>query len=1154
MNPQHYATYNPQQQQFYGNAGSYATQSGVSSPALHAWTPPSLQEQQYYDALFVHVDEQRRNAINGQQAVAFFTRSHLDKAVLREVWSIADSQRKSELSRNEFYVAMRLISMAQRGEQVSAQRFFQLAAVQFPLPMMEGVPPPQTQTQSQAQPQAFGVSAQPQPASGSVQQSSIGAYGLTADEKSKYDIVFQQYDTDYDGFLMGAEAVALFQMSGLDRNVLRDIWTMADVTQDSKLSVQEFYVAMHLIVCISKRGLPMPPTLPRELGETAFGTSRGVSAPSAFGSQTSGLPPHNGIPVQQEPVPPPKPEGMSAFDSFSTVDDVPLPSFASSTPKSSRDNSFNHVDTAPNSHTGGFGEPTVPTPTGSLHGGFPTPTQQDVGSLSAPRAPSVTSGTGRDRTNSASSMNSMSSFNGMAPLPQPVQQLPPRSFGSNDRIQMPQAQTPVFQAPQQSYSGFGAESFGAPQPPATSEKPFMSDEEEKKVVIQLDQQNEEVVQALAGVERKQIAIAMISEKLRDLDELRHELVTLVMKREDLRSATNFTSVATGNPAKDQTRHAIERSLRGLVENQKQLIQQLQYDISRNEGELEEAVLSAKLQQKLSLESQTPLIDAASPPVSTHGSVGATNAFSPAPLSIDGSNALSSPVAAPSAPSTSAFSPDATDSSGFNAFSNFDSAPRSIASPGPSPAAAVPSASPFSPTPSPSQNAAGNDSFNAFSDFAAPASTDAVPEDASDAPGKSPFSPIPSPANACASLDSPMTPVSAEVAAPASSPAAEASPFSPFSPSPSPAATDSSAFTGFDDLNVAPSTSTAEVPGNSPFSPVPSPANTSSEQASVDFAAPSASPASDSSPFSASPSPAALETPALDAFPMYNDSATSASTTVVTENLIFSPVAADNSEANTFDDFSSAPDSTLSSDPATQDSTGNLLPSPVASAPSSGLGTFGDISAPPASTNTAPTLEKPTGNSPFSPVATDTNDFNGFGDFNAAPDSSTPSFTAEKAVESLGHSPFSPVAKDDASSSFETFGDFNSASGSAATPSEPTEAVDVSGNSPFSSVAADGSGFGAFGDFSSAPAAENTAVLAETKAETSGNSPFSPVAATDSAGFGEFGDFNTSPAPTDATKPTTTTEPTGSNGFGEFGDFSAAPSSTSEGFGDFGSFN
>lgn len=73
--------------------------------------------------------------------------------------------------------------------------------------------PALVQAQAQAQQQDFGSVHQQPPASNGA------AYAVTADEKSKYDIVFQQYDTDRDGFLMGPEAVALFQMSGLDRNV-----------------------------------------------------------------------------------------------------------------------------------------------------------------------------------------------------------------------------------------------------------------------------------------------------------------------------------------------------------------------------------------------------------------------------------------------------------------------------------------------------------------------------------------------------------------------------------------------------------------------------------------------------------------------------------------------------------------------------------------------------------------------------------------------------------------------------------------------------------------------------------------------------------------------------------------------------------------------
>ncbi|OWZ24527.1 hypothetical protein PHMEG_000417 [Phytophthora megakarya] len=1144
-----------QQQQLYANAGNYATQGGMSTP-LHAWVPPSPPEQQYYDMLFAHVDDQRRNAIGGQQAVAFFTRSHLDKAILREVWNIADSQRRSELSRNEFYVAMRLISLAQRGEQVSVQRFFQLAAMQYPLPTMEGVQPPQTmQQQTQAQNQ---MHASPQDFSSMQQPTASGGYGLTAGEKSKYDVVFQQYDTDRDGFLMGPEAVTLFQMSGLDRNVLRDIWSMADVTQDSKLSVQEFYVAMHLIVCVSKRGLPMPPTLPQELRESAFGSgavTQSTPGHDGFGSQMSGPPSQNGFPVQQqqETVLPPKAEGMSAFDSLSTVEDAPLPSLESSTPRST--NSLSHADSSIANAHAGLNEPSVPTPTGSFRGEFSAPAaQHDFGSFSAPQAPSVASGTGRERTNSAASMNSMSSFSGMAPLAPhpPAQKPPPRNLDSFKHVQMSQAESAGFQAPSQAYSGFGTENFDASHTSiAGSERPFMSNGEEKNVVAQLDHQSEEVLQALTSVERNQASIEMISEKLRDLDELRHELVALVMKREDLRTSSNSTSAASESSVEEQTRHSLERSLRGLVENQKQVIHQLQRDICRHESELEEAILSAKLQQKLSLESRSPLIDAGSPPLSTNDSIGVdgvANGYIPTPLSLDGSNALTSPVAAPSAPSISAFSPDATDSSGFNAFSNFDSAPRSIPSAIPSPAAGVPSGSPFSPTPSSSQNAVANDSANSFDDFAAQPSMDAMPSSLADV-DKSPFSPTPSTtASDITGFDAfGAPPVSADVAAPSSSPtvagdAPENSPFSPFSPSPSPASTDDHSFGGFGDFNTAPSSSPAAIvdtPDKSPFSPMPSPgavtsANTVLNSGEIPSESPAA--ASENSPFSLSPSPAA-KTPAFDAFVSApapeNSVTTSVSTAVVTEDLIFSPVAAV-SGSNTFADFGSTSDNAgLSSESTSkEESTGNLLfspsPSPAA-ASSSEFDTFGDFSAPhPSAESVAPPVEKSTGNSPFSPVPVDNSDLNSFGDFNAPPassDSAAPS-SAEPPADASG---------------FGEFGDFNAAPAST-TPSELSKSVNASGNSPFSPVSAHNSGFGEFGGFNAAPVTTENAATG-----TSGNSLFSPVTTTDS-GFEAFGDFSAAPTSADDTKPK---ESSDSNGFEAFGDFSAAPSSTSS---DFGNFN
>ena len=51
----------------------------------------------------------------------------------------------------------------------------------------------------------------------------------------------------------------------MDRESLKTIWAMVDDPVDNKLDSIEFSVAMHLIVCVTKKGLPTPPTLPESL-------------------------------------------------------------------------------------------------------------------------------------------------------------------------------------------------------------------------------------------------------------------------------------------------------------------------------------------------------------------------------------------------------------------------------------------------------------------------------------------------------------------------------------------------------------------------------------------------------------------------------------------------------------------------------------------------------------------------------------------------------------------------------------------------------------------------------------------------------------------------------------------------------------------------
>jgi hypothetical protein len=92
-------------------------------------------------------------------------------------------------------------------------------------------------------------------------------YTMLPHEQSRYESMFPQYAKP-DGFVYGKEAVELFSKSGVNQQVLREIWNLVDVGPvDNKLDKLEFAMAMHLIVCISKKSLPMPPNgvLPQSL-------------------------------------------------------------------------------------------------------------------------------------------------------------------------------------------------------------------------------------------------------------------------------------------------------------------------------------------------------------------------------------------------------------------------------------------------------------------------------------------------------------------------------------------------------------------------------------------------------------------------------------------------------------------------------------------------------------------------------------------------------------------------------------------------------------------------------------------------------------------------------------------------------------------------
>lgn len=87
---------------------------------------------------------------------------------------------------------------------------------------------------------------------------------INDEQRDYYAAQFAQLQPDPEGLLAGPVARTFFEKSRLPVAELRRIWQLADVTRDGALSLQEFYVAMHLVV-LRRNHVPLPDVLPPSL-------------------------------------------------------------------------------------------------------------------------------------------------------------------------------------------------------------------------------------------------------------------------------------------------------------------------------------------------------------------------------------------------------------------------------------------------------------------------------------------------------------------------------------------------------------------------------------------------------------------------------------------------------------------------------------------------------------------------------------------------------------------------------------------------------------------------------------------------------------------------------------------------------------------------
>lgn len=207
--------------------------------------------------------------------------------VLREIWTVADSGKSNSLGKPEFFVAVRLIQLFQNNVKGEGTNLQVSAGVSLNAPYFEGFAAPVPAVPASAPVPAMVASSNPSSNSYAL---TTDPYAISPSDEAAFKQLFPSYADASTKKVPGNIAVQLFSKSGVDTGLLRNIWTLSDVDKDSLLSEKEFCVAMHLIVCVSKKGLPLPGSLPGSLAAFLH-DGASVSAPASIPQPQQDVPP-----------------------------------------------------------------------------------------------------------------------------------------------------------------------------------------------------------------------------------------------------------------------------------------------------------------------------------------------------------------------------------------------------------------------------------------------------------------------------------------------------------------------------------------------------------------------------------------------------------------------------------------------------------------------------------------------------------------------------------------------------------------------------------------------------------------------------------------------------------------------------------------------
>ncbi|KAK3927147.1 Epidermal growth factor receptor substrate 15-like 1 [Frankliniella fusca] len=241
--------------------------------------------------------------IQGNKVKGVLMESKLPLDTLGKIWDLADMDKDGMLDRHEFVVAMHLVYKALEKHSIPNVLPPELLPPGKRKPSGVGAPPvppapaPAAVALAHHAPPPVPPAPAPTAVPAPVPVPLVGApaampaapspvpWVVSAEERSKYSILFHKTDIDKDGYVSGAEIKDVFLQSGVPQDVLANIWGLCDSHQTGKLNLEQFALAMWLITRKLK-GIDPPAVLAPEMVPPSMRSGKEIPTESAPAAPT----------------------------------------------------------------------------------------------------------------------------------------------------------------------------------------------------------------------------------------------------------------------------------------------------------------------------------------------------------------------------------------------------------------------------------------------------------------------------------------------------------------------------------------------------------------------------------------------------------------------------------------------------------------------------------------------------------------------------------------------------------------------------------------------------------------------------------------------------------------------------------------------------